>query len=94
MPYCMSAHTCGVVEHRAWQAGAGLVVGKDGGEEGEATEAAEMADGVRGVAALLRAVIPLHEGDVEVGKVHLIPHHGAHARLRLFHPHRLRWARN
>lgn len=80
------APTGGVVADVGVGAGAGLVVGEDGGEVGVAARAGEGAGGPCGVARLLCAVVPLYEGHVVLHQRHLLPHHRAVPRLGLLHP--------
>lgn len=67
-------------------AGAGLVVGEDGGEVGVAAHAEEWARGFGGVAGVLHPVVPLDESNVVLHQWHLVPHHRAVACAGLRHP--------
>lgn len=80
------APTGGVVADVGVGAGAGLVVGEDGGEVGVAARAGEGAGGACGVARLLCAVVPLYEGHVVLHQRHILPHHRAVPRFGLLHP--------
>lgn len=72
---CASGPTGGVVADVGMRAGAGLVVGEDGGEVGEATHAEKWAVGLSGVTRTLYAIVPLNECHVVVHQWYLIPHH-------------------
>lgn len=88
--WAASGPTGGVVADVGVRAGAGLIVGEDGGEVGVATHAEEWACGFSGVTRLLRPVIPLYESHVVLHQWHLIPHHRAVSCLGLLHPDVLR----
>lgn len=66
--------TGGVIVDVCVRAGAGLVVGEDGGEVGVATHAEKLAGGFSGVAGHLGPVVPLYESHVVLHQRHVIPH--------------------
>ena len=59
-----SGPTGGVVADVCVRAGAGLVVGEDGGEVGVATHAGKWTRGFSGVTRILSPVVPLYESHV------------------------------